>query len=243
MATIGPASPGNRFYFLEGIRDLLPIVPGVLPFGLIAGANGTSLGFTPDMTLGMTVLFFAGSAQLAAYQLIQEQALPAIIVFTALMVNIRFLIYSAAFAPLLHDMKTRHKWPLAYLLSDQAYGLCASRFPPQDNGREKLYYYAGAALAMWVSWVASVCLGLLAGEQIPAAWSLEFAIPLAFLAMLVANIRDKASLFTAACSAMLAITLGGLPYNLGFITAIIGGTAIGLMASTLLMRKRGHTDE
>ncbi|OIN09176.1 AzlC family ABC transporter permease [Oceanisphaera psychrotolerans] len=243
MASTSAASPGNRHFFIEGIKELLPMVPGVLPFGLIAGANGTSLGFTPEMTLGMTLLFFAGSAQLAAYQLIQDQALPAIVVFTALMVNIRFFIYSAAFAPLLHDMKTRHKWPLAYLLSDQAYGLCASRFSPQDNGHEKLYYYIGAALALWVSWVASVGLGLLVGEQIPAEWSLEFAIPLAFLAMLVANIRDKASLITAFCSALLAISLSWLPYNLGFITAIIGGTTLGLMASTFFFRKWSCTDE
>ncbi|NHI01711.1 AzlC family ABC transporter permease [Oceanimonas sp. MB9] len=243
MASTGPESPGNRFYFFAGIKELLPMVPGVLPFGLIAGANGTSLGFSPELTLGMTLLFFAGSAQLAAYQLIQDQALPAIIVFTALMVNIRFLIYSAAFAPLLHDMKTRHKWPLAYLLSDQAYGLCASRFSPQDNGREKLYYYIGAALALWVSWVGSVGLGLLVGEQIPAEWSLEFAIPLAFLAMLVANIRDRAALITAICSAMLAIGLSRLPYNLGFIAAIIGGTALGLMAGNLFVRKRSAFDE
>lgn len=243
MASTSSDRPDNRFYFLTGVKELLPMVPGVLPFGLIAGANGTSLGFSPEMTLGMTLLFFAGSAQLAAYQLIQDQALPAIIVFTALMVNIRFLIYSAAFAPLLHDLKTRHKWPLVYLLSDQAYGLCASRFSPQDNGREKLYYYIGAAFALWVSWVGSVGLGLLVGEQIPAEWSLEFAIPLAFLAMLVANIRDKTALFTAACSAMLAITLSSLPYNLGFIAAIIGGTALGLLASTLLINKRTHPDE
>lgn len=243
MASTSAASSGNRYFFLEGIRDLLPMVPGVLPFGLIAGANGESLGFTPDMTLGMTVLFFAGSAQLAAYQLIQEQALPAVIVFTALMVNIRFLIYSAAFAPLLHGMKACHKWPLAYLLSDQVYALCASRFPPQDNGREKLHYFTGAALAMWASWVASVGLGLLVGERIPAGWSLEFAIPLAFLAMLVVNIRDRASLITAVAAALLAIGLSQLPYNLGFIAAIIGGIATGLVATMFITRTGRNTDE
>ncbi|WP_157953606.1 AzlC family ABC transporter permease [Zobellella maritima] len=236
MASIHPARTGNRHYFLEGIKELLPMVPGVLPFGLIAGANGTSLGFAPEMTIGMTLLFFAGSAQLAAYQLIQEQALPAVIIFTALMVNIRFFIYSATFAPLLHSLKARHKWPLAYLISDQAYGLYVSRFTPHDSGKERLYYFTGAALALWVSWVGSVILGMQVGGQIPAEWSLEFAIPLAFLAMLVSSIRDKASLITAIFSAMVATSLTQLPYNLGFITAIIGGTTIGLLASTFITK-------
>ncbi|MFP2768986.1 AzlC family ABC transporter permease [Oceanisphaera sp. KMM 10153] len=229
------SSSGRRDFF-EGVRDLLPMIPGVLPFGLIAGANGTSLGFSSEMTIGMTLLFFAGSAQLAAYQLIQEQALPAVIIFTALMVNIRFLIYSATFAPLLHSLKTRHKWPLAYLISDQAYGLCSTRFTPDQSDREKLYYYAGTAVALAVSWVGSVILGLLVGEQIPAEWSLEFAIPLAFVAMLVSSIRNRASLITAVFSALVATSLIQLPYNLGFIAAIIGGTSIGLVASSFITR-------
>lgn len=212
------------------------MIPGVLPFGLITGANSANLGLSPEMTIGATLLFFAGSAQLAAYQLIQENALPAVILFTTLMVNIRFAIYSAAFAPLLHSMKTRHKWPLAYLLSDQAYGLCAAKFNADDQGREKLFYYTGAALAMWVSWVACVILGMLVGEKIPSSWSLEFAIPLAFLAMLVSIIRDRVSLITAVTSAVLASCFVSLPYNLGFMSAIIGGVVVGLLFSAVVDR-------
>lgn len=212
------------------------MIPGVLPFGLITGANSASLGFSPEMTIGATLLFFAGSAQLAAYQLIQDNTLPAVILVTTLMVNIRFFIYSAAFAPLLHSMKIRHKWPLAYLLSDQAYGLCVSKFAPDDHGREKLFYYIGAAVAMWASWVAFVIMGMLVGEKIPSSWSLEFAIPLAFLAMLVSVIRDRVSLMTAVSSGVIATSLVHLPYNLGFISAIIGGVVAGFFFSSLFSR-------
>ncbi|MHA6964516.1 AzlC family ABC transporter permease [Zobellella denitrificans] len=227
---------GGRRFFLEGAKDLLPMIPGVLPFGLITGANSVSLGLSPEMTIAATVLFFAGSAQLAAYQLIQENALPAVILFTTLMVNIRFVIYSAAFAPLLHSLKLRHKWSLAYLLSDQAFGLCASRFSPDDHGREKLFYYTGAAVAMWASWVAFVIMGMLVGEKIPSSWSLEFAIPLAFLAMLVSIVRDRISLITAISSAVIATSFIHLPYNLGFISAIIGGVAAGCIFSAFVSR-------
>ena len=228
--------PGGLRFLLEGVKDLLPMIPGVLPFGLITGANSASLGLSPEMTIGATLLFFAGSAQLAAYQLIQENALPVVILVTTLMINIRFVIYSAAFAPLLHSMKIRHKWPLAYLLSDQAYGLCVSKFAPNDHGREKLFYYIGAAVAMWASWVAFVIMGMFIGEKIPSSWSLEFAIPLAFLAMLVSIIRDRVSLMTAVFSAVIASCLAYLPYNLGFILAIVGGVAAGFFFSPLVAR-------
>ncbi|PSJ47435.1 branched-chain amino acid permease [Zobellella endophytica] len=235
--------PGGKRFVLEGVKDLLPMIPGVLPFGLITGANSASLGLSPEMTIGATLLFFAGSAQLAAYQLIQDNALPVVILFTTLMVNIRFVIYSAAFAPLLHTMKIRHKWPLAYLLSDQAYGLCASKFAPDDHGREKLFYYIGAAVAMWASWVACVIMGMLVGEKIPSSWSLEFAIPLAFLAMLVSIIRDRVSLITAVSSAVIASCFVHLPYNMGFISAIIGGVIAGFFFSSFFSLVRLKNQE
>ena len=72
-----------RQQFWQGAKDLLPLASGVIPFGLITGANGVSLGMSPEMIIGMTVLFYAGSAQLAAYQLIQENAAFVIIVLTA----------------------------------------------------------------------------------------------------------------------------------------------------------------
>ena len=233
----------RRHFFIEGARDLLPMIPGVLPFGLVTGASSASLGFSPEMTLGATLLFFAGSAQLAAYQLIQDNAVPVVILFTTLMINIRFLIYSAAFAPLFHSIKKRHKWPLAYLLSDQAYGLCVARFAADDHSRKKLFYYSGAALMMWVSWVCFVMVGMLVGEQIPSSWSLEFAIPLSFLAMLVSVVRDQATLTAALCSGGIATVFSSLPYNMGFMAAIVGGVAMGYVFSGRFITKKTGVEE
>lgn len=48
--------------FFEGVRALLPMVPGVIPFGLVTGVMAVEQGFSPGATLGMTLLFSAGSA-------------------------------------------------------------------------------------------------------------------------------------------------------------------------------------
>lgn len=228
--------------FWEGVRNLLPMVSGVLPFGLIAGANGVAMGFSPEMILGMTVLFFAGSAQLVAYQLIQDQVAPLVILLTTLLVNIRFAIYSAAFAPLLHPLPRRYRWPLAYLLSDQAYGLCATPTRREQSVATQIAFYTGVALSMWCCWTLSVMAGVVIGSRIPPEWSLEFAIPLAFLAMLVGTLSNQTMLLVALVSGGCSILFLSLPLNAGFIVAVIAGVLAGLCSSSIFSEglRRGN---
>lgn len=220
--------------FWLGVRDLLPLVSGVLPFGLIAGATGVSLGMSPEMVMGMTVLFFAGSAQLAAYSLIQDNAPFVIILVTAVVVNLRFAIYSATFAPLLGPLKKRYRLPLAYMLSDQMYGLCSMPEQMQKSTLERIWYLAGVSIAMSVSWVISVILGVALGAGIPPHWSLEFTIPLAFLAMLVSTISSGLLFMVALISGSCAVLFQLLPYNLGFIVAVVAGVTGGALLPGLL---------
>lgn len=232
-----------RSQFWLGVRDLLPLVSGVLPFGLIAGANGLSLGMSPDTILGMTVLFFAGSAQLAAYQLIQENAPFVIIVITTVVINLRFAIYSATFAPLLAPLPRHKRWPIAYLLSDQVYGLCAVPDRQQRSPGEQLWYLVGVASSMWLSWVLSVIAGIALGAGIPAHWSLEFSIPLAFLAMLVTTITRPVLLLVAVVAGIAAVAFQLMPYNTGFILAVTAGTGAGLGLAGWVARFTGKPVE
>ena len=229
-----------RQQFWLGARDLLPLVSGVLPFGLIAGATGVSLGMTPEMVMGMTILFFAGSAQLAAYSLIQDNAPFIIILFTVIVVNLRFVIYSASFAPLLGPLKKRYRYPLTYMLSDQVYGLCFMPEQQQKRPNERVWYLSGVAITRLLSWVFSVMLGVALGASIPAHWSLEFTIPLAFLAMLVTTITNRLLFAVAFVAASCAIAFQLLPYNVGFIFAVIGGVCFGLLAPNLLNKRGEH---
>ncbi|MDO6561914.1 AzlC family ABC transporter permease [Amphritea sp. 1_MG-2023] len=230
-----------RKQFWLGVRDLLPLMSGVLPFGLITGATGVSLGMDPAMVVGMTALFFAGSAQLAAYSLIQDNAPFIIIVATTMVINLRFAIYSASFAPILGPLPKRYRFSLAYILSDQVYGLCSMPMEMAKNRSERIWYLAGVALALYVTWMISVILGIVLGAGIPAHWSLEFTIPLAFLAMLVTTITSRLLFMVAMISGCCAIAFQLLPFNSGFIVAVVAGVSGGLLLpSWLKMKGRSH---
>jgi predicted branched-subunit amino acid permease len=218
----------GRDAFGRGVRALLPLTPGVIPFGLVTGIMAIKLGLSPATAMGMTLLFYSGSAQMVALQLLGTGVMPLAIVATALVINLRFIMYSASLAPHLHNLPRRQQWPLAYLLSDQAYALCSLGYASGAYGRFGHHYYAGSAFAMWLCWQLSVLAGICLGTGIPESWSLSFAIPLSFLALLVPGLRSRAALGAAIVGGAIAVWAVNLPYNLGLITACIGGVAAGL---------------
>jgi predicted branched-subunit amino acid permease len=229
----------GREAFFHGVRTLIPLTPGVIPFGLITGVMAIEMGMSPGMSMGMTLLFYSGSAQLVALQLLQNGALPVTVVVTALIINLRFIMYSASLAPYLHHLPRRWTWPVSYLLSDQSYALCTLKFSSGELGRFAPHFYAGTAVAMWLTWQLSVFAGVYLGASIPEAWSLSFAVPLSFLALLVPGIRSAASLGAAVTGGLIAVSAVKLPYNLGLVTASIGGVIAGLLIENARRKTSG----
>lgn len=229
----------GREAFFHGVRTLIPLTPGVIPFGLITGVMAIEMGMSPGMSMGMTLLFYSGSAQLVALQLLQNGALPVTVVVTALIINLRFIMYSASLAPYLHHLPRRWTWPVSYLLSDQSYALCTLKFSSGELGRFAPHFYAGTAVAMWLTWQLSVFAGVYLGASIPEAWSLSFAVPLSFLALLVPGIRSASSLGAAVTGGLIAVSAVKLPYNLGLVTASIGGVIAGLLIENARRKTSG----
>ena len=235
--------PSATQAFLQGLRALLPLTPGVIPFGLVTGVMAVELGLSPATAMGMTLLFYSGSAQMVALQLLSNGVLPVAIVATALIINLRFIMYSASLAPHFHGLPRRWTWPLCYLLSDQAYALCTLKFDSGELGRYAHHYYAGTALGMWLAWQLSVLAGVYLGASIPESWSLSFAIPLSFLALLVPGIRDRATLGAAVVGGVIAVLAVDMPYNLGLVSAAVGGIVAGLVIETRNARARANDTE
>lgn len=231
-----------REAFMQGVRTLMPLTPGVIPFGLVTGVMAIEMGMSPTTAMGMTLIFYSGSAQMVALQLLHSGALPLAIVLTALIINLRFVMYSASLAPHLHHLPRRWTWPVSYMLSDQSYALCTLRFASGElTGPFAHWFYAGTAFAMWLAWQLSVLAGVCLGASIPDTWSLSFAIPLSFLALLIPGLRNVPSLAAATVGGLIAVLAVKMPYNLGLVTASIGGVVAGVITESL--RKKPASDE
>ncbi|MEJ5202384.1 MAG: AzlC family ABC transporter permease [Anaerolineales bacterium] len=216
--------------FAGGVRALSPILLGVIPFGLTTGIAVAQTGITVPDGAVMSVLVFSGAALLVALQLIQTGAPILITIASALMVNLRFMIYSASVAPHLKRLPRKWKLLLGYLLSDQAYAASIAHLENNSGNGISHWFFLGAGLTMWFSWQISLVLGMLLGLSLPAEWSLDFTIPLTFLALAVSPIRDKSTALAALAAGVSVVLLSSLPYKLGIVAAGIVGIGVGILA-------------
>ncbi len=213
--------------FLSGAKAVSPILLGVAPFALIYGVSAIATGIPALPALAMSVVVFAGASQLAAIQLLGENSPIAVIVLTGLVINLRMAMYSASLAPHFSGLPARWKGPLAYFLTDQAYAVAIARFSGDARIVNKKWYYLGAGLLLWCTWVMGSAAGVFLGAAMPRAWSLDFAIPLTFIALALPIIRDLPAALTAIVAAIVAVAAHDLPFNTWLLLASGCGIASG----------------
>jgi 4-azaleucine resistance transporter AzlC len=221
-----------RSEFLHGIRDELPILIGVLPFGMIYSVSALSAGIPASIAQAMSCIVFAGSAQFVIAQLIAAGTPSLVVILTAFIVNIRHMLYSASVAPSTRKLSSLWKWLLAYLLTDEAYAVTISHYQKVGDDMHKHWYFLGAGLALWTTWQLSSATGIFLGGHIPASWSLDFTAPLTFIALVVPTLKDRASTAAALTAALIALLVMVLPLKLGIALAALVGIAVGLTLET-----------
>jgi predicted branched-subunit amino acid permease len=221
------ASP--RGEFLAGCREMLPALLGIVPFGFVAGVASVASGLTPLQGMTLSMLSFSGIAQLVTCQLIAANSPVLVTVAAAAVVSLRFLMYSAALAPHLAHLDRRWRLFLSYLMTDQSFASGVKRFSAAGAKGDRHWHFLGAALTLYVAWQAAVLGGILAGAQVPPSWSLDFAVVLTFIALLVPTVRTRADLAAAVVAASVALIAAGLPYRLALVVASIAGIAAGMV--------------
>lgn len=214
--------------FIIGARDTLPILIGVIPFATVSGVAAVSVGLTPAEAIGMSFIVFAGASQLAIFQLMSIGSPWLIMALTAWVINVRFTMYSASLAPYLRRIPLWQKAPLAFMLSDQAFGVTMGRFAAGEPANPHWYYF-GSALAVWTTWQISAVTGALLGTLVPESWGFDFAFPLSFMALMFAALTDSPTVVAAITGGTIAVVTRSLPYNLGLVLAASLGIAAGVL--------------
>lgn len=217
-----------RVAALAGVKATLPLLLGLIPFGLIYGVSAAQVGLSMSETGGLSVVVFAGASQLAILQLFADEAAVPVLIATGLVINLRLAMYSASIAPYLRHLPVPKRLGLAYLLTDQAYALAIHRYTEQPTDH-RAAFFLGAAIPFWVTWQTCSLLGFRLGTSVPPHWHLDFAIPLTFIALLIPTLKSRSSVLTALVSGSVVLGATVLPYNLGLIVAAVVGIAAGLL--------------
>jgi len=214
-------------HFWAGVRAEIPLLIGGFPFGMIYGALAMNAGLPASAAQLMSSIVFAGSAQFITTQLVRESAPGLVIVLTIAVVNLRHMLYSASLAPYLASLSTRWKALLSYLLTDEAYAPTVIHYEKEGITPYGHWFLLGAGLVLWMDWQISTALGIWLGTAIPESWSLDFALPLTFIAMVVPVLKDRPAIAAAVSAGVVALVAYSLPYQLGLIVAAFVGIVVG----------------
>ncbi len=219
----------NRRDVAAGARAMMPWLAGIVPFGLVIGVSAAQAD-VPALAGWLTgPLIYAGSSQVATIGMLDAGAAPVVVVASALIINIRLIFYSATMARYWRGTPWWWRLAAAYLIVDPSVAVGLDGYQRLGRGRGHAHYLGGAVV-LWVSGLAAIAAGAMAGAGLPAWLHLEFVIPLYLVGQAVAKLADPAqrrAIFVAAAVALLALPA---PLQLGMALAIAAGTAAGLTA-------------
>lgn len=226
--------------FLAGCRDEAPLQLGVIPFGMLYGIGAVAAGMPVWLAQLTSMVVFAGAAQLVIVQMLSAAAGALPIGLTAVLLNLRHLLYSASVAGHVRHLPRRWRVVLAYLLTDEAYAVAILRYTrPEAADQEQAepdlrhWYFLGCGLTLWGCWQLSTALGIAFGARIPPEWDIDFAVPLTFIALLTLLVKERAGQAAALVAALAVLALAALPFRLGLVLAIV----LGLLAGAAVARE------
>ncbi|HUR75852.1 MAG TPA: AzlC family ABC transporter permease [Sporichthya sp.] len=225
-----------------GAAAMVPMLIGVVPFGLVAGTTPAAVGMDAWDALGFSIILFAGASQLAAIDVLSRDGSALLAAVVAWTINLRMLLYSASLAPYLAHEPLRRRLAASYLMVDQNYALCVTRWREgRDDPKGRAWFFIGGGLLLWSAWQLATLSGALLGSTLPEELPLDFAVPLVFLVLLIPAITSRPAAVAAAVGGAATVAAaeagaGSLSIVCGAIAGILGGT----LAELALERGKPH---
>jgi predicted branched-subunit amino acid permease len=222
-----PAASAAREAFRLGRRAILPFLPGAFAWGMISGVAMVKGGLAVPWAIAMSLLVYAGSAQLAALPLIVAGTPLWVIVATGLITNLRFVIYSAALRPYFAALL---RVALGYFMTDFTFVRfmrAAQEGTMPDQHRDA--WFGGVCSSNWITWQVSALTGIIGASYVPTEWGLEFTGTLALVALVGPSLNARPAVLGAIVAAAIAVFTHSLPFKLG----LFCGALAGIIAATL----------
>lgn len=226
----------NTHEFRLGVAKTLPLSLGVVPFGLAYGILSIGAGLTLAETLLMSLLVFAGASQFQAVVMLQGGAGMPFIVVSTLLINLRHLVMGLSVSQYFAQATPLWRRVLAFAMTDEAYVTSIGHFRDQRLAEGSRYFMIGSGATIYVTWASTSLLGAVAGGAIddPLRWGLDFAMPAAFLVMLLPQIVSRRVATVVLSSAVVAtVSYVLIPGTWYMILAVFAGTLTGVVLEHL----------
>lgn len=224
--------------FWRGFRAGLPFIIGAVPFGMLFGVLATEAGFDILRVMSMSVLVIAGASQFTALSQMHDNAPIIMVLAASLAVNMRMAMYSASISVHLGPAPFWQRAIAAYILVDNTYAVGIAEFEtnPHQPVADKMAFYIGCAIPVWVFWYVATFLGAWFGQAIPPGFAIDFAPALVFLSIFAPMLKSLAHVGAAFTSLIVALALSFLPYSSGLLVAAAAAMVVGATIETRQIR-------
>jgi predicted branched-subunit amino acid permease len=223
--------------YRRGAREMVGVALGIGAWGLVTGVAMVKSGIGLGVALTMSLLVFAGSAQLATVPMMAAGAPIWVVWATALCLNLRFVVFSTQWRPYLLPLSRGQRARMMYFAADLNYVLFMRRFPEPRPAPEQVPYFWGGVTVNAGAWHLMSLLGIVLGQRVPVAWGLGFAGTLALLAITLTMLTDRGLWLPALLAAAAAVAAYALPLKLHVMVAIATAVAVG----AVIDQARAHT--
>ena len=223
----------------EGMRLLAPTIPAMLIWAIVTAIAMMAAGLSPIYVLLINLLVYAGSAQLAVLSMLVVGAHLPLIWLTAFIVNLRFVVFSAATKPFFRQLPLYLRLLYGFLTGDVPLMVFLNHFKhtPADSvtgaDLHQKGVFIGLSLANWLAWQAGIILGILLANVIPSNWGMTLVAALTLLVLIVKMVDNWPALIGCIVAALSAVLLHDLPNKLWVFCAIVLGVVVAVLAETL----------
>jgi predicted branched-subunit amino acid permease len=218
-----------RDEFRLGVREMVGPALGISAWALVTGVAMIKTGLSVPLAALMSLVVYAGSAQLAALPLIAAGAPLWVLWATAFCMNLRFVIFSAHWRKYFGEFPLPKRLALTYLAADLNYVLFLRRFPTFTPGPGQVPYFLGSVTWSWLTWQIPALVGIALADRIPTEWGLGFAGVLALLGLAYSTLAGRNSWIAAGVAAFASVAAHPLPLKLNVVVAIAAGVAAGML--------------
>ena len=225
-------------FFRLGVKDMAGAGVGVGAWGLVTGVAMVKSGMSVPMALLMSLLVYAGSAQLAVIPLLAVGGPLWVVWLTAACVNLRFVIFSSLWRSYFQHLPRAQRITLGYFSGDVIFVCFMKRYPQPVPEPSQIPYFWGAAAVNWLGWQLPSIAGILLANAIPLSWGLGFAGVLALLGVLLSLLVDRAAWLATGVAATAAVATYALPLKLNILVAIAAAVLAGLAVEGWQQRQR-----
>jgi predicted branched-subunit amino acid permease len=228
-----------REAYQRGVASMMPFALAISVWGLVTGVAMVNGGMTIPGAMVVTLFVFAGSAQLAVLPLLAVGAPLPVVWITALLVNLRFVIFAAASRRYFVRLPWQQRLVAGYLNGDLGFALFTREFADDTElgTTDQFGFFYGGATVNWVAWQLSSFLGIVLGGLAPTSWGLDLAAALALVAVLIPMANKMPAVAGMVVTGVLAVLTVRMPLRLGLLVSIVVGGAVAVAADVWRSRR------